>query len=921
MRKLILLLLTLAMILGCTVSCGEQDSAGNADNAGGSDNGGSGGDDIGGSGDGSDSESGSGGENNDNEGDTEVDNYVAQATVLAVKGGASGIVVLQHDDAYQETAVVMDKLLAKYGLVADVAMLSNRVYNYSTGKAKEDVVSFWQEILDTGRWKITSHSATHTWWGTATDNGDGTYTVTDNVKKMTDEIVGSGEILRELFPGQRVLTFAYPGFSTEKNKYTDGTEASLLKYIYSQAARELIGETYIAGRRVQADYSVTDTTIDWTMSGCYHIGGNYTTSKPQTAAQNGTLMILYVHNMVEVPEDDLKTYTYPSNTMAAYYFEDTCKKVRALVDSGEIWNTHYEDAVMYLREAQSASVSISGNKSGVKVTLTDEMDDEIYNFPLTVRISADESWKAVKITQGDKVSYAKVEYEAYEFYGGEYYALCEIVPDGGEAVIVPVDLSEVPEVKPEEPKPTPTLPEAEKPAEYLSFEEMPSGNIGKAKFTVNGIAMRNSVQDNATVEASVVADGTNKYIIIDKTAIASTSSSQNWLNIIRDGKGDSRDGYILFEARVKINVVTNASGLYFRAYNGRDAEKDGGTYPFNYAFKSSGGMLQYNNHSLGVKNGEWFTMRVTMTADNVFTMFIKNESGKTITDNDVSYADGEFIPRFSEVGDGISTVDGLVFMSSSSFIGSFALDYVIFEYVKSNDTGTEPGGEDTHEHNFVGGKCECGANEPTPNEKPEKPTDARYYSYVDFNAGTAGFTDASNVSVVETVIPAGRDNAALHISKASTADTDRFYFESGGKVTDAKEITISFSMKLNAEYHGCILQTLLTDSTSTTPYNLAIRTSSSGFYFTELPSGTQLGGTYSYNDWHTVELKLTFGDDGSFLATLTVDGAVAATSATFASASTTDRAKPSGAASRIGFYGQKTSTFDLYLDDVMICIK
>ena len=607
-------------------------------------------------------------------GEDEMESFVYSATVLPVKGGANGIIVLQHDDAYYDTAIIMDNLLREYGLCADVAMLSNRVWNYSNGTAKADEVAKWREILDTGRWKITSHSATHTWWGKATALGDGTYNTYDDIEKMTAEVIGSQEILRSLFPDQRVLTFAYPGFTSEKNKYTDGSEKEILEVIYSEAMRKMLDEHYIAGRRVQAAYSVTDTTIDWTMSGCYHIGGNYTNNKVEKAAEDGLLTVLYVHNMANVPEDQLKTYNYPSNTMAAYYFEDTCKKLAARVASGEVWNTHYEDAIMYVREAQSATATVRYANGGLTVSLTDKMDDSVYNFPLTVRIALPEAVKAVKITQNGKVSYAKTEYEAYEFYGGEYYALCDIVPDSGDAKIEFIPLSDVPEEKPEEPKPSPTLPEPDAP--------------------VN-----------------------------------------------------------------------------------------------------------------------------------------------------------------------------------------------------------------------------------PPDEDPNKPADARLYASVNFDESTAGFTDTSTCSTVERVTPSGRDNAAIHINKTSNDATDRFYFEAGGKVTDAKEITVSFSINITESNNILVLQTLFSDLASTTPYNLTVRSKSDGFVFGELPSNSAISGAYSFGEWHTVELKMTFGEDGSFLASLTVDGELAGTSTQFTSSLSSDSTKPSRTVSRIGFYLQKSALTDLYLDDVTICVK
>lgn len=230
----------------------------------------------------------------------------------------------------------------------------------------------------------------------------------------------------------------------------------------------------------------------------------------------------------------------------------------------------------------------------------------------------------------------------------------------------------------------------------------------------------------------------------------------------------------------------------------------------------------------------------------------------------------------------------------------------------------DPDYDPPHEHRFVDGRCECGAIE----EKIEAPADARLFAYYNFNEDFGeGFTETSTCSTIERVIPPGKDNAALHITKTATDATDRFFFSAGGKVTDAKEITISYSIKLNSTFSGLLLQTLFTDALGTTPYNLTIRTAANGFTFGELPGEATLTQKYSYDAWHSVELKMTFGDDGSFLAIITVDGAEAARSASFASSASGDAIKPSREISRMGLYWQKGATLDVYIDDVLICVK
>ena len=141
---------------------------------------------------------------------TTDDNDDALAEILPIKGGASGIVVLMHDDGDLVSASLLDSIYRKYGIRGNVSLIVDRVYDVIALKADQSKVSSWQNLLDNGRWQITSHSKTHDFWGT--DNADG---------KITDEVVNSQAILRDLFNDQRVLTFAYPGFSAYESTYTE----------------------------------------------------------------------------------------------------------------------------------------------------------------------------------------------------------------------------------------------------------------------------------------------------------------------------------------------------------------------------------------------------------------------------------------------------------------------------------------------------------------------------------------------------------------------------------------------------------------------------------------------------------------------------------------------------------------------------
>ena len=376
-------------------------------------------------------------------------NYSPTADLLSAKGGATGIITLMHDDGYLDSAMAFDKILYNRGLVADVGMIADRT-------ASPEYVKSWQALLDTGRWNIVSHSMTHTWWGI--EPSDGIYTnLTDDTEKVISEFIESQALLREKFPTQRVLTFAWPGFSNVYNKYVDKengvTLDKVMKYIDSDYVKSVVDEYYVSGRKAESyAASIEDGGVDWSyMPASIHISeGNIDTvlSTIDDAAKNGKFCVLYTHKIIEAAEGE--TVSGTGTYIASYYMDDVCERVAERVSEGTVWNTYYEDAVLYIREYQSSSVSIEGDTSSLKVNLTDTLDNGIYNYPLTVKIGVPYAWEAAKIVQGDHILYAKVVKN-----GLKKAILADIVPDGGEAIITPCALSDVPAEDTAEPIPTP----------------------------------------------------------------------------------------------------------------------------------------------------------------------------------------------------------------------------------------------------------------------------------------------------------------------------------------------------------------------------------------------------------------------------------------------------------------------------------
>lgn len=350
--------------------------------------------------------------------DTPTAPFAPSGEILAVKDGATSIVVLIHDDGYTSSLAAMDWRLEKYGLVADAALLVDNVVEGGMMDRPRAAYEAFQHYMSNGRWSVINHSLSHRYWGDET-------TLTVDANKLANEVIKSGEILRKIFPNQRVLTFAYPGISRLTNQF--GYDR-----VYAEI-RALVEENYIAGRGFSSSGYDEIGNITWDYTRCATLSDssiNTILANLDKAGESGKFYVYLAHGV----EDG------PNHNITGENFELVCQKVAGLVESGAVWNTHYEDAALYLREVECATLNVTGDENAIVVTLTDTLNDEIYNYPLTVRVEVPDTFAAVKVVQGDKVSYAETK-----LVDGKWVADVSVVPDAGDAVITKIAVEDIPE--------------------------------------------------------------------------------------------------------------------------------------------------------------------------------------------------------------------------------------------------------------------------------------------------------------------------------------------------------------------------------------------------------------------------------------------------------------------------------------------
>ncbi|MBQ2377963.1 MAG: hypothetical protein II297_06150, partial [Clostridia bacterium] len=111
----------------------------------------------------------------DTENKTEEKPKKMNAVIEKVKGGRDAIVVISHDDGDRNTANYLVSEFERLDLRGTLSIIASSVYNPVTGERKEDNIAFWQGILDTGRFNISSHTMTHKFWGMTDEEEEGYY--------------------------------------------------------------------------------------------------------------------------------------------------------------------------------------------------------------------------------------------------------------------------------------------------------------------------------------------------------------------------------------------------------------------------------------------------------------------------------------------------------------------------------------------------------------------------------------------------------------------------------------------------------------------------------------------------------------------------------------------------------------------------
>ncbi len=124
-------------------------------------------------------------------------------------------------------------------------------------------------------------------------------------------------------------------------------------------------------------------------------------------------------------------------------YASTISKLEHLTRFG-VWAPSYNELIQYLKEAKNAVVElVERTDSSIKISVTDSLDDYMYDQALTIKIDIPNSWTSVVATQGG-VNIPLVSIDEYRHTKNmsnvscaidDGYLYVDVIPDAGEIVI------------------------------------------------------------------------------------------------------------------------------------------------------------------------------------------------------------------------------------------------------------------------------------------------------------------------------------------------------------------------------------------------------------------------------------------------------------------------------------------------------
>jgi hypothetical protein len=335
--------------------------------------------------------------------------------ICPVKGNRRGIVTFLSDDGMIQSVRKYVAYFERDNLIGTVALITDVIEPGASGYRREASMQGvdygtwdeWIAMYETGHLDFSNHTQTHKEVTECTG------------AELEFEVNGAKDVIDSRIPGFSNITFVYP--------HLKHNSAGVAKVAERHYASRGVGSW---GTSNQLKTPVADLTeADMHPTGANHFGSLWVFSNTSVQEMNG-----WADQAVELGAwavemwhgcDGVGWQPPPCESYSQH-----CAYVASKRD--EIWNASFQQATKYIWERLRGTVEVvAAGQSEILLRLTDNLPDEEFDFPVTLRTEVPQGWSSVTVHQGSR-SFAATATEI----SGRNVVYYDAVPDAGRIALV-----------------------------------------------------------------------------------------------------------------------------------------------------------------------------------------------------------------------------------------------------------------------------------------------------------------------------------------------------------------------------------------------------------------------------------------------------------------------------------------------------
>lgn len=321
-----------------------------------------------------------------------------ETTVCDLKDDKTCAVTFTTDDALYRSCVFYQSRFKAYGLKGTL-MLPTHFIRPSPIRFVTESNDFanweqWQAFVGEGYFDVGNHTKSHPYLNKIT------------AEQLEDEVNGAQEVLREKFPGQKIVSMANPYVVTD------------------DAIDDVIRQRHYSARNGGDGYNTLNPTekewyrLDF-QTALHKTTANEMNAWIDHAIENKLWLIEMWHGV------DGQGWEPPASEECDKHLFYLSQKLDT------VWNGTMEEVTLYLREKQHTTVITElADETELRASLKTDLDRSLFQFPLTLKTEVPSDWNAARVICG-----SRDQTLAVGNVGGNRVVYYDAVPNAGTLVL------------------------------------------------------------------------------------------------------------------------------------------------------------------------------------------------------------------------------------------------------------------------------------------------------------------------------------------------------------------------------------------------------------------------------------------------------------------------------------------------------